>query len=51
MREGKERGRKDVMWTRELHLGRATTFLIAESFTSRHYVSRETPTQTHVIVM
>lgn len=51
MRERRRRGRNDVMWARELHLGRATTFLIAESFTSRHYASRETPTRTHVIVM
>lgn len=51
-REESGRGRNDVTWARESHLGRATTFLIAESFTSPgHYASRETPTPTRVIVM
>lgn len=45
--EGNGREKNDVMWARKLHLGRAMTFLIAELFTSSHYASHETPTQTH----
>lgn len=51
-RAKEEKRKRCHVGTSSWHLGRATTFLIAKSFTSQVLcLTRETPTRTHVIVM